>query len=344
MLRTIKKTREKTVKLNKRIDKKKKELKKPVVKKALKGGVLKAGKAKAIVKPGLTARELKYFNTLQNRINVRTDSSSKSAPACEIKALPEAYSRDLIIAQVRDPWWMHVYWQVMDATWSRLRKELKDLFDTAKRALRVYDVSKINFNGSNAHSFFDIEVPLNADNWYIDTVNAGRSWCIDFGLKLSGGRFITIVRSNIATTPLEGPSSVNEEEWAVGDDLFAKLYAHSVGMGSSLVKTKKPWLESGKRRISSGGISSLGFSPVKKIIDKQRKFWLVVNTELIVYGATEPDASVSVCGIPLALRADGTFSQRFSLPEGKIVIPVEAKSSDGIDKRVITPVVIRQTK
>ena len=84
-------------------------------------------------------------------------------------------------------------------------------------------------------------------------------------------------------------------------------------------------------------------SPTKKL-PKERKFWLVVNTELIVYGATEPDAKVTVQGKEIKLRPDGTFSLRFALPDGKQTIPVKATSSDKEEERVITPIVLKETK
>ena len=71
---------------------------------------------------------------------------------------------------------------------------------------------------------------------------------------------------------------------------------------------------------------------------------MVVNTELIVYGATEPDAKVTVQGKEITLKPDGTFSLRFALPDGKQVIPVEATSNDEIDHRKITPIVTRKTE
>ncbi len=74
-----------------------------------------------------------------------------------------------------------------------------------------------------------------------------------------------------------------------------------------------------------------------------KDFWLVVNTELIVYGATEPDANVTIQGVPIELRPDGTFSVRFHLPDGIQEIPVKAVNKDGDMERVITPVVTRQT-
>jgi len=255
--------------------------------------------------------------------------------------IPTSYSKDEIIIQVRDPWWMHAYWELTASILDRLRHELGDIFNSAKRVLRVYDVSSINFDGSNAHHYFDIEVSHYANSWYIDTQGPGRSWCVDLGLKLSDGRFITIVRSNVVTMPLDGPSWQTDEEWMIPEDLFARLYGLGIGGGSS-AGIKKLWKERLKREFASGAFASGGFSPVKK--EKKRGFWLVVNTELIVYGATEPNAKVTVQGRPINLRADGTFTLRFALPDGKQVIPVKAVSADKIDERVITPVVTKETK
>ena len=58
-------------------------------------------------------------------------------------------------------------------------------------------------------------------------------------------------------------------------------------------------------------------------------FWFSVNAELILYGATEPDASVTIGGRPVQLRPDGTFSCRFSLPDGDHVVTLSALSAQG---------------
>lgn len=262
------------------------------------------------------------------------------------KELPYQYDRDRIVLQVRDPWWLHSYWEVRGATYERFKNELGEDFYRAKRALRVYDVSQINFNGSNAQSYFDIFVSEHTNNWYIDAGGAGRSWIVDFGLLLPGGRFITIVRSNVAHTPIEGPSWITDEEWMIPEDMFARLYGMGFGLGQSS-PVGKAWQERVKRALFSGVFASPGMasmaSPVKKV-PKERKFWMVVDCELIVYGATEPDALVTVQDKLIKLRPDGTFSLRFALPDGKQVIPVKAVSSDQIEERVITPIVSRETK
>jgi len=260
--------------------------------------------------------------------------------------LPYQYDQDKIILQVRDPWWVHAYWEIRQATLERLKGELGDEFYRAKRMLRVYDVSHIIFNGSNAHRFFDIQINEQANNWYIETAGAGRSWCVDLGLLLPDDRFITIIRSNTITTPIEGPSWITDEEWMIPDDMFARLYGMGFGLGQSS-PVGKAWQERVKRVLFSGALASPGIasmaSPVKKI-PRQRQFWLWVDCELIVYGATEPDAKVTVQGKPINLRQDGTFTLRFALADSKQVIPVKAVSSDKVEERTITPIVTRETK
>lgn len=260
--------------------------------------------------------------------------------------LPSGYQKNRIVLQVRDPWWIHAYWELATDTIERLKQELGNAFFTAKRVLRVYDVSHIIFDGTNAHRFFDIEVAPEANNWYIDAAGPGRSWCVDLGLLLSDSSFITVVRSNTIHTPLDGPSWITDEEWMIPEEMFGRLYGMGFGLGRSS-PLGKAWQERIKRELFSGVLASPGItslaSPVKKI-PQERKFWLVVNTELIVYGATEPDAKVTVQGQPIKLRPDGTFSLRFALPDGKQVIPVKAVSSDDQEERTITPIVTKETR
>jgi hypothetical protein len=177
--------------------------------------------------------------------------------------LPSGYVKDRIVLQVRDPWWIHAYWEISESTWERLRREFPmDFARGCRKVLRVYDVSNIIFTGNNAHRLFDIEIAPDANNWYIDTQGPGRSWCVDLGIRLSDGKFITVVRSNTVSTPLAGPSRITDEEWMIPEDMFARLYGMGIGMGSSPLKLKKLWEERLKREFGSGALSSS--SPVKK--------------------------------------------------------------------------------
>ena len=75
-----------------------------------------------------------------------------------------------------------------------------------------------------------------------------------------------------------------------------------------------------------------------------RKFWFQLDAELIVYGATEPNARVTLQNEPVKLRPDGTFTMRFSLPDSRQIIPAVAMSADGVEERTIVLAVERNTK
>ncbi|HSU56352.1 MAG TPA: DUF4912 domain-containing protein, partial [Candidatus Dormibacteraeota bacterium] len=69
-------------------------------------------------------------------------------------------------------------------------------------------------------------------------------------------------------------------------------------------------------------------SPIRSEQKPERGFWFNVNAELIIYGATDPTARVTIGGRPIRLRPDGTFSYRFALPDGQCELPAVAVSTD----------------
>jgi uncharacterized protein len=72
-------------------------------------------------------------------------------------------------------------------------------------------------------------------------------------------------------------------------------------------------------------------------------FRLSLNAELIVYGATEPDASVTIAGRPVQLRPDGSFSCRVTLPDGSCALSVVPVSADQVETRAADLEFTRQT-
>ncbi|MGL4879683.1 MAG: DUF4912 domain-containing protein, partial [Waterburya sp.] len=68
---------------------------------------------------------------------------------------------------------------------------------------------------------------------------------------------------------------------------------------------------------------------------RPRKFWLVADAELIVYGATEPDATVTIGDRQIKLNPDGTFRFQMSFQDGMIDYPIKAVAVDGEQTRSI---------
>jgi hypothetical protein len=101
------------------------------------------------------------------------------------------------------------------------------------------------------------------------------------------------------------------------------------------------------REISSFGVASFGVSSLSSPfggMEKSKGFWFNVNAELIIYGATEPDAKVTLGGHEIKLRPDGSFSYRFALPDGKYDLPAVAVSADGTDARAANLKFSRETE
>lgn len=86
--------------------------------------------------------------------------------------------------------------------------------------------------------------------------------------------------------------------------------------------------------MSGIGMSGAGF-PASIPPIRPRKFWLVADAELIVYGATEPDATVTIAGQPIQLNPDGTFRFQMSFQDGMINYPIIAVAVDGEQSRSI---------
>jgi uncharacterized protein len=80
--------------------------------------------------------------------------------------------------------------------------------------------------------------------------------------------------------------------------------------------------------VSGLTMSGVGFSASAPPI-RPRQFWLIADAELIVYGATEPDATVTIGGRPIKLSPDGTFRFQMSFQDGLIDYPIMAVAADG---------------
>lgn len=90
--------------------------------------------------------------------------------------------------------------------------------------------------------------------------------------------------------------------------------------------------------LTMSGVGSASMPPVRP-----RKFWLVADAELIVYGATEPDATVTIGGQPIRLNSDGTFRFQMPFQDGLIDYPIAAVAADGEQTRSIQMKFTRET-
>jgi hypothetical protein len=261
------------------------------------------------------------------------------------KDLPSGYGKDRIALMVRDPYWLHTYWELTHRAVQRAEAALGQDWHGAKPILRLLDVSSRDTSGVTEAVVKDIEIHGGCNNWYIDVANPPRSYRVDIGYLSRRGQFYALARSNVVTTPRAGISDVIDENWADFDVQQAdRIYAMSGGFDptASSLELKQLFEERLRRPMGSPAITSFGSGAYPA--GKLRKFWFQLDAELIVYGATEPTARVTLQGEPLKLRPDGTFTMRFCLPDGRQIIPAVAASADGVEERTIVLAVERNTK
>jgi hypothetical protein len=136
--------------------------------------------------------------------------------------------------------------------------------------------------------------------------------------------------------PGREPSAQSREWTTAHEQALAKL------MEWSLVQRRWPGsaeiaeLLSGRQLVSTQAgqrefpaLSEAPSSPVGGERPTPPGFWFNLNAELVVFGATEPNAQVTLGGHLVQLREDGTFSLRFALPDGKYVLSAAAYSARG---------------
>jgi uncharacterized protein len=125
-------------------------------------------------------------------------------------------------------------------------------------------------------------------------------------------------------------------ERMLGGDILRRFQVGSMEMTE--------WLRRRLQEETSSGMFS-AFSPAGASWSgqPQKGFWFAVNAELVIYGATEPDAKVTVDGKPIKLRTDGTFSFHYTFPDGQYQLPVVAVSAKSGERRAAELHFERQT-
>lgn len=185
------------------------------------------------------------------------------APA--IPELPEGYGDNRIVLMVRDPEWLFAYWEIRQDAMDSVLNTHGIMAHDAKIVLRVYDVTDIVFDGTNAHKYFDIEVTGGARNWYIHVGEPNRSFCVDIGFLTLKGIFLTLSRSNTVRTPRVSVSEIVDERWMSIEELYVKACA-PMGLGVSesiFERAHKGWQEILKEGMPSSESLS-GFTVSKK--------------------------------------------------------------------------------
>ena len=155
-----------------------------------------------------------------------------------------------------------------------------------------------------------------------------------------------------APAPWQAPASAAGQPSveAPGAVLHEQLYQTAtmglrrIGRGSETFHESDLLDDAAGARASHGGMSDSGpglwasgrnDSGIGGVRPRQRSFWLVADAELIVYGATEPSATLKIGEEVVPLSADGTFRVQVPFRDGQQLYPIQATAIDGEQKRNI---------
>jgi len=145
--------------------------------------------------------------------------------------LPWGYGHDRITAMVVDPTRLFVYWELTDEGIDRARAQMAPAAThVATLAFRVYDVTGIIFDGTNAHRHLEQPIERRQRHSTLEIGRPGSTVVVEVGLR-HGSRFVRVARSRRADFPRREPAAthtvewrtVTESAWASGEPLTATI-------------------------------------------------------------------------------------------------------------------------
>lgn len=116
--------------------------------------------------------------------------------------LPEHYGDDKLVAMVRDPLYIFLYWE-LEGTLGHQARSLAGQMENW--SLKVFCLS----DGTTA----SVSVRAWARNWYLQ-VSPARRYRFELGYSASNGNFIPVVYSGEVETPRASPAGDLSQTWA----------------------------------------------------------------------------------------------------------------------------------
>jgi len=281
---------------------------------------------------------------------------------------PRPTPQTKVVFLPRDPQWAYVFWEIADSD-----RQQAETAGASQLCLRLADVTGLGGGAVHPQTLQEVPVDSHATEWYLPVPMSDRDYRVELGCRKVGGSWISLGFSAAARVPALHPSEQILDQFVPFsletppspgslpspadtpyNDLHERLYRKAslqsmggVSPGIRFGRGSEAFHERGERgsgpehySLSDSGIgvwasgrheSGLGGVPAR-----QRSFWLVADAELIVYGSTDPSATLLIGNETVPLSADGTFRIQVPFRDGEQVYPIEAIAADGEQKRNIT--------
>jgi hypothetical protein len=280
-----------------------------------------------------------------SQMRAKLTQSKDLALTSSISGKQGGYTKDRLVVMVRDPYWLHAYWELTRQTVERARVAMGQSWHTAKPVLRLAEVSRDGTTNTARMVIRDIEIHGGVNNWYVDVQDPPKSYQLDIGYVSPDGKFFSLCRSNCVTTPQTNSVDPVDGNWTTVAQDFDRIFAMSGGYADKGDNgdLKDLFEERLHRPMGSPMVTRFGLG-ASAPAPNRRDFNFHVDAELVVHGVTEPGSHVTIKGEPVRLKPDGSFVVRFRLPDRRQVLPVVTSSCDGVEQRTIVLAVERNTK
>lgn len=203
-------------------------------------------------------------------------------------------SLDLAEVLVLDAYWIRVSWALTAQTLARAEKAFGRNWHRARPIVRVVGLSEGETEAREVEVAADVPVAGDTREWFV-RCPSGTAVEAQIGYVTEGedGRF------------------------------FALAESEAVPLRSVTAPTISP----------DSGLSDEVMAELQRLRTGSAPFSLVLEAELVLNGQTAPGADVCIGETTVVADSDGCFSYRQSLENGRTVLPIDARSSDGKESR-----------
>ena len=253
----------------------------------------------------------------------------------------------------RDPEWAYVFWQISESDRNRAQS-----LGANKLCLRLYDVTGSHEGEFNQGTLREIAVDSFSTEWYLPIPVPDRDYKVELGYRY-GFNWMSLAFSSASHVPNAHPSeqildkfvpfnldsptetnasiiSANESE---ASGLHERLYRAATTFSKRSRVGSEEFMESSEfnaiNNDSGVGIWASGINE-SGVGLSNKSFWLVADAELIVYGATDPSANLTIGGEKVPLASDGTFRLQVPFRDGSQNYDIKAIDESGKQERSIT--------
>ena len=253
---------------------------------------------------------------------------------------------DRLVLMVRDPFWLHAFWEISAKTMERAKVALGHLWYTSIPVLRLFRLSSDGTGAPKRQLVRDIPVHGGVSNWYLDVMNPPSTFIVELGYLTREKKFYPTLSSNIVETPqqqvIDELDKLDGNWKGVADDL-GRVFKLSASEGHN--QELKEVMEEQLGRPMSPQLLSRYRAAKQGIVEKPRRnFHFGVEVDVIVHGKADPNVQVTIRNEPVVVNADGTFVVRFALPEKRHLFPIEAEGSDGVEMQRVILTLERNTR